>query len=245
MGDGAERFPTYRPFVQNATVTRGGTIFGELRVSKHLIEAAVPGVPVVSFRPGYLANPFTLPEALVATGYRYASSLTAAGSLTHLPFRQNRGRSGSQELPLWEFPVTLSDERTNDLETRLPVARDLAARIGRYGGVLVLLIHPSNVEDKLRFEKALLPGLKDQAWFGTLGAFGRWWEARDLAGVDVEPDAGGASVTLTLPEPVTGLILQVPPAWSAPGDGAVRVLAPGLVSVDAPAGKTVLRFPAK
>jgi hypothetical protein len=39
MGDGNEQYPDYRPFVRNAETTRGGTVLGELRVSKYLIES--------------------------------------------------------------------------------------------------------------------------------------------------------------------------------------------------------------
>ena len=38
MGDGRERYPRYRPFVEARERARGGTILGELRVSKFLLE---------------------------------------------------------------------------------------------------------------------------------------------------------------------------------------------------------------
>ena len=36
MGDGTERYPDYHPFVANQETTTGGTILGELRVSRFL-----------------------------------------------------------------------------------------------------------------------------------------------------------------------------------------------------------------
>ena len=65
-----------------------GTILGELRVSRFLIEQLVPGVHVASFRPGYLSDPYALPQALVATDYRI--QLVRDGKWTrstHLPFQ--------------------------------------------------------------------------------------------------------------------------------------------------------------
>jgi peptidoglycan/xylan/chitin deacetylase (PgdA/CDA1 family) len=241
MGSGAERYPSYQPRVHDRRVTEGGSILGELRVSKYLIDSIHPTEQVVSFRPGYLANPFTLPEALAACGYRYVSSMTASGCLSHLPFRQNRTRLAGQELPLWEFPITLSDGNPHLMED-LPVARDLANQIGRYGGLFVLLIHPNDTTDKLDFEKALLPGLLDQAWFGTVRDFGDWWQARDGVGLDVALEPGGALVTLSLPEPVTGLVLQLPAGWSAAPNQPVQELAQGCYALTAPAGTLTLRF---
>ena len=242
MGDGTEQYPGYRPFVHNAKLTTGGTILGELRVSKHLIDSILPKASVVAFRPGYLADPFSLPQALQATGYRYVSSLTAAGALTHLPFRQCYERLSGQELDLWEFPVTFSDGQTDDLLTRLPVAMDVARQVARYGGLFVVLIHPNNVEDKLRFEQAFVPEWRGKAWFGTLGDFGRWWEARDSAGVDVAMTGTEGVLALTLAKPVQGLVLKVPTGWIIAATPGVVALAPGVLSVTAPAGAVKIAF---
>lgn len=238
LGDGLERFPDYHPFVQDRARTTGASIFGELRVSKYLIESMLPDRPVVAFRPGYLANPVALPQALQACGYRYVSSLTAANVLTHFPYQQNRDRRGAQELPIYEFPVTMSDIDVGDFTLRLPAAQALAEKIARYGGAYVLLIHPNNLEDKLRFEQSFVKPWVGRAWFGTLGGFGQWWEARDRAGVDVSLSPEAATIRLTLPLPITDLQLCVPPGWTEPriSQGSATSLEPGAVLVSAPKG---------
>ena len=76
LGTGTERYPEYQPYVKTKTKAANGSVFGELRVSKYLIEKLSGGTNVMSFRPGELSNPKALPQALVATGYRYSSSST-------------------------------------------------------------------------------------------------------------------------------------------------------------------------
>ena len=238
MGTGEERFPAYHPFVKNQAVTTGATLLGELRVSKYLIESMLPDRPVLAFRPGYLANPPSLPQALVATGYRYVSSFPAANVLTHFPYQQNRDRFGSQELPLYEFPISMSDIRPGDFTVDLPKAQAIAESVARYGGTYVLLIHPNNVDDKLRFEQAFVKPWVGRAWFGTLSGFGQWWEARDHVGVDVTLAKDTAQIRLTLPLPIAELVLRVPAGWTQPTitEGTSTSLKAGEVLVSAPKG---------
>src|SRR5690606_35151830 len=99
---GAEAYPDYRPFVKTFTTQQGGTILGELRVSKYLLET-LSGARVVSFRPGHLSLPAALPQALAATGYRFSSSITAGQAMTHLPYRTMDNRSYDAESPVYEF----------------------------------------------------------------------------------------------------------------------------------------------
>jgi peptidoglycan/xylan/chitin deacetylase (PgdA/CDA1 family) len=242
LGTGREQFPDYHPSVQSRTVTLGGTILGELRVSKYLIESILPGPAVVSFRPGYLADPAALPQALAATGYRYVSSFTAPNALSNLPFRQNFDRRGGQELELFEFPITFSDGGPAPFTARLGQAQALAEQVARHGGSYVLLIHPNNLEDKFQFEQAFLPPWQHRAWFGTLGGFGQWWEARDRAGVDVSLTATQATIRLDLPLGITGLALRVPSGWSQPRieAGTATCGRPGEVLVSAPSGRHTL-----
>jgi hypothetical protein len=213
LGTGGERYPGYRPFVRDSTVAEGGTVMGELRVSKFLLEEVGGADSVVSFRPGELRNPYTLPQALVATGYRYSSSVTAGNSLTHLPFRLNWGRGARTELPVWEFPVTLEDEAAPPLLRRLPEALRLAESLRRYGGTYVVLIHPNAVDDKVEFQRRFVAATKPYAWFGTLAEMGTWWVARDGVAVDVRREGGRRRVRLTADGRVSGLAIRVPDGW--------------------------------
>ncbi len=208
-GTGDERYPEYTPFVQDRTTVYNASLLGELRVSKFLLER-LTGAQVKSFRPGELSNPFLLPDALEATGYRYGSSVTANDSFTHLPFQLNHGRGYESESPIFEFPVTIEDEAKPELGSRLPEAIAVARQISRYGGVVNILIHPNILGHKLEFERGFVAAFKDTAWFGTVGEFGRWWAARNAVGLDVETQGKTLLVTLQIPQEISGLTLRLP-----------------------------------
>ncbi|CUW41617.1 conserved protein of unknown function (Glycoside hydrolase/deacetylase, beta/alpha-barrel 289-560) [Magnetospirillum sp. XM-1] len=214
LGDGTERYPDYAPFVRNRTVAENGTILGELRVSRFLLEHFLPGDVVSSFRPGHLANPFALPQALAAAGYRFSSSVTANDSLTHLPFQLTHGRENVAETPIFEFPVTVEDELDGPMLDRLPQALALAERLKRYGGLFVVLIHPDILGQKLDFEKKFVEAQGDGVWYGSVSQFGEWWAARDQLGVDAIEKNGRVVLTLVAPQPLEGLTLELPAMWS-------------------------------
>lgn len=212
MGTGREAYPDYVPFVKNRTTALNASILGELRVSKFLIDH-FSGQSIVSFRPGELSNPFSLPQALLASGYRYSSTATANNSLTHLPYQLNYDRLTESEVELFEFPVTIEDEELPKMGDRLPEALEIARQISRYGGSVVILIHPNILDHKLMFEKGFIEGVRPYAWFGSVREFGRWWEARNCVQLDVVQGRRGGTVTITTPESVAGLTLEVPDGW--------------------------------
>ncbi|MBC7471327.1 MAG: polysaccharide deacetylase family protein, partial [Ramlibacter sp.] len=245
VGTGSERYPGYIPFVKSRSETRDATLLGELRVSRYLLQQAVPGSRIESFRPGYLQYPFALPEALQATGYRYSSSLTAGTALSHLPYRLSHHGDGRAALPVWEFPVTLEDERMLPMDTvLLPKALEVARQLAAYGGMCVVLIHPNVLADKLRFQQAFVAKMREAgAWLGPLGEFAAWWEARDGVQVDVEAAAGRARVILRSAVPVKGLALQLPVGWRiVPGSSLAATAGVHGHWVDLPAGESVLQL---
>jgi hypothetical protein len=217
LGTGTEQYPGYRPFVHSQMVTTGGTVLGELRVSKALIESLEPGDSVTAFRPGHLAEPRALPQALAATGYRYSSSTTAGSSLTHLPFALDYDRAGAGETGIFEFPITIEDEAQPQMDQRLPQALTVAREIARYGGEVVILIHPNVLDFKLRFEQGFVTAMRDSAWFGTVSGFGRWWAARDAVACDVTQDGATTTVHLVAPHAIDSLPLALPAAWHYAG----------------------------
>lgn len=205
FGTGDEQYPAYRPFVESRTAATGGSVLGELRVSKYLLEKLVGG-KVRSFRPGHLSYPEKLPEALAATGYRYSSNLTANSTQTHLPFQLSYGRSGRGLVEVWEFPVTIEDEKAPRLGDRLEAAVDVIEKIAAHGGVAVILIHPDVQGHKLQFEERLIDRMKDQLWIGSLGTFGDWWSARDKLEVDYD----GATLQVSAPSRVDAIEVRFP-----------------------------------
>ena len=205
--------------MKDRTTAFNGSILGELRVSKFLIDH-FSGQSIVSFRPGELSNPFALPQALLATGYRYSSTATANNSLTHLPYQLNYDRLTDSEVEVFEFPVTIEDEALPKMGERLPQALEVAKRISRYGGSVVVLIHPNVLDHKLAFEKGFVESVRPYAWFGSVGEFGRWWAARNRVEVDVLRDPTGMRVTLKVPASMAGLTLEIPEGWEIARHGA-------------------------
>ena len=217
LGRGAERYPAYRPFVKDRTTAYNGTVLGELRVSRFLLDRLIPGQETASFRPGHLRVPERLPEALAAAGYRYSSSVTANNALTHLPYRLSYGRATAAEVPVWEFPISVEDELDPPMLRRLPRALELARKLARYGGSMVVLIHPDITGQKLEFERGLLEGLGGEPWYGTVAAFGRWWSAREAVALDWVGEGEAARLRVRSPEAVDGLAIDVPPGLRLAG----------------------------
>jgi peptidoglycan/xylan/chitin deacetylase (PgdA/CDA1 family) len=211
LGTGRERYPEYRPFVLNGQETLNASILGELRVSKFLLEHLVPGLTVRSFRPGYLRNPYELPQALAGTGYRFSSSASANNALTHLPFRLTHNRDKTAPVAVYEFPVTIEDESPPALPQRLDAALSVADRIARYGGLFMVMIHTDSVGDKLEFQRRLTRELQTRgAWFGRLDTYADWWSARDRVEVAARRADNALMIRLRSAEPVVGLALDLP-----------------------------------
>ncbi|KQT19609.1 hypothetical protein ASG40_01900 [Methylobacterium sp. Leaf399] len=245
MGDGKEQYPAYRPIVVNRNEARDGTILGELRVSKFLVESLAPPAKVVSFRPGHLSNPGGLPQALEATGYRYSSSVTAGNALSHLPVRLTYGRGAQAETGIFEFPLTVEDERAPLMGLRLPQSLEVARKIARDGGIYPVLVHPNILGHKLEFVRGFTRAMRDRAWFGSVDDFGAWWAARDGVALDARREGDGVTVRLTAPRALDGLTVEIPPHWFLDGsevtDARIRQR-PGAVTLPLPVGTTTLRF---
>jgi len=209
FGDGTETYPDYRPFVQAANSTRNGTLMGELRVSKFLLENFAKENNVISFRPGYLSDPFDLPQALTSSGFKYSSSVTANVSLTHLPFQLTYGRGFKSFTPIYEFPITIEDELPPKMIDRLDEAKQVARDIARIGGLYMVLIHTDAVDTRLDFQKAIISEVRSYAWMGPLREFGAWWTARDSVGVDVTSSKDVVTISLVAPMLISGLTLEM------------------------------------
>ena len=219
MGTGTEKYPQYLPSVQSRQTTRNGSLLGELRVSKFLIEH-FGGRSVISFRPGHLSYPERLPEALAAVGYRYSSSVTANSSLTHLPYRLNHSRGYESESSIFEFPVTIEDEEKPPLHQRLEQALKIYQSLARYGGTMILLIHTETTGSKLEFVRRFIQGTVADAWYGTLSELGEWWSARDSLTVRAVREGGNLTVVIATQHPLRGVALEVDDHWVSATDGA-------------------------
>jgi hypothetical protein len=224
----------------SAENTLDGTILGELRVSRFLLESLLPEQHIDSFRPGHLQNPYALPQSLKATDYRYSSSVSANDSLTHLPFRLTYNRGWTTQTDIFEFPVTIEDEADPGLMSRIDQSLELCNNISRYGGVVVVLIHPDVLGEKIEFEERLIKAYKDQAYMASIRSFGAFWAGRADTQVDVMPlKDKGFQLSVTMPRPIDGLALTIPGGFKA-----VKAITPG-VDIELKGPFLVIRKPVK
>ena len=101
--------------------TIGGTILGDLRVSKYLIDraydkAGLPDHECRVFRSGHLKYPPQMDEGAEATGFKYVSVTEANEISTHLYFQKtfqgannNPSVEEDAELDVFEFPIIFDD----------------------------------------------------------------------------------------------------------------------------------------
>ena len=208
QGTGDEVYPSYHPYVMAWEKTYHGTIFGEMRVSRFLIDRFVPGNITTAFRSSYLYTPFTYPQSLLASGYRFSSSVPANAALTHFPFQLNYNREYDSEVQAFEFPVTDDDEIPPFTVDRAKNAIALAKKIARYGGCFIGQVHPNSTG--LMVEKKFIAAIKDEAWIGTLNDFGLWWAARNEVTLDVNYFNDKRVVTVSVPKRMEGLAIMLP-----------------------------------
>jgi hypothetical protein len=171
--------------------------------------------------------------------------VTANKSLTHLPFQLNFNRDIQAELPVFEIPITIEDELLPSMKKRLTQAIDLANKISRYGGLFVVLIHPTDTGAKLEFEKNLVEAIKENSWIGSIQDFGKWWEARNSVSMDVLTTDRGKTVELKAPLEIEGLAIQVPLKWkylNCSPAGCAAAGPPGIIMLNKAGGNVSLFF---
>lgn len=208
QGTGEEVYPDYRPYLMGFDKTYGGSIFGEMRVSRYLIDKYSERNSTLAFRSIYHYTPFSYPQSLLASGYRFSSTIPANLALTHFPFQLNHNREYDSEVPAFEFPVTDDDELPPYNIGRADAAILLANKIARYGGCFVGQVHPSKIG--MAVEKKFVNALRDKAWFGTLSDYGLWWAARNEITMDVRREGDRRVVTVNVPKRMEGLALMMP-----------------------------------
>jgi hypothetical protein len=210
LGTGAETYVSYRPRGTGANTAEGATVFGEVRVSRELLDGNVPGQNTVFFRAGHLRVPKSLPEALVRCGYEFDSSFTAPDVLTNFPYALPLGLEFEQDSGLYEFPVTIEDEEAPPLRQRVDSALDVISANAANGAVSVVLIHTNEAENKLEAEKAMLERLPLGVRAMDPVEFARFWRARDRLQWSILPGAKPREVVLAVfsREPVRGLTFE-------------------------------------
>jgi len=174
----------YIPYCYTDSSTVGGSVLGELEVSKNLLETDL-GVTVRTFRAGYLCYNKHLVQGLDTLGYRFNSTYSAASVLTNFPYRDRYDRNTYGRLSnVWEFPMTISDVFKSDPITfqnypqKVATWIDVTQRNARNYAPTVLLVHPTRYY-KLFAQQDLLENLPENTNVTNLDAFADYWLARD------------------------------------------------------------------
>jgi hypothetical protein len=210
LGIGNEAFPAYQPRGTGFDTATGASVFGEVRVSKQLLDGEIPGQHTDFFRAGHLRVPPTLPEALQRCGYRFDSSFTADDVLSNFPYALPLGLLFEEDSGLYEFPVTIDDSDDPPLIQRVGQALEVIRANAENGAPSVILIHTNESQEKLMAEEALLRGLPPGVVAADMESFARFWRARDRLQWTAltAKDLSSMELDVTSDEPIDGLTIE-------------------------------------
>ena len=206
IGTSGNTRDNYNPS-NDGNITVGGSIYGELEVSKNVLETDISNTTIRTFRAGHLAFNKYLVDVLDDLGYEYNSSFSANDVLTNFPFQNKRGRSfNGATTNVYEIPVTISDVfHSNPISVfnhfdKANTWLDITRKNHANGAPTVLLIHP-NRHYKLEGMSYYLDELPNDVNIMELEKFGDFWRAREAFVFDSQLD--GNELTITIPDSVT------------------------------------------
>ena len=165
--------------------TIGGTVYGELGVSKQLLENDL-NITVKAHRSGHLVvNPAQY-DVLDELNYKYSSSYTSPDVLTAFPFFTHAGRAmNGRQLPLVEIPLTISDVFGNhgapidefNWVDKAILWLDILERYANNNSMTTLLVHP-NRKYKLDAMNYVLDNMSDDIYPMGLANYAEFWKAK-------------------------------------------------------------------
>jgi hypothetical protein len=207
LGTGTEAFPAYQPRGTGFDSATGASVFGEVRVSKQLLDGELPDQQTVFFRAGHLRVPPTMPEALQRCGYLFDSSFTAPDVLTNFPYSLSLGLAFEEDSGILEFPLTFEDEEAPRLDLRVGDLLEVIRANAENEAVNVILIHTNEAHYKLMAEEELLNQLPPGVTATDAVSFARYWRAREHLQWKTAPmqTGSGTRLTVTTDEAVEGL----------------------------------------
>lgn len=225
LGRGTEDFGSYRPHATGFDTASGATVFGEVIVSKQLLDGELTGQKTTFFRAGHLRVPPTLPDALQRAGYQFDSSFTADDVLSNFPYALPLGLGFGEDSGLYEFPVTFEDEELPPLPQRVDTALDVIRANAENGAINVILIHSNESMTKLPAEEMLLNKLPAGVTATDMLAFAQFWRGRDHFhwSVDTPEHSDDPILKFKADEPVSGLTFEFQHPVSRV-DGGARLL---------------------
>jgi hypothetical protein len=210
LGTGTETYPEYQPQGTGFDTATGATVFGEVRVSKQLLDGELPGQQTVFFRAGHLRVPSSLPEVLQRCGYLFDSSFTAPDVLTNFPYALPLGFGFEEDSGVLEFPLTFEDEELPRLDLRVSNMLEVIRANAENQAINVILIHTNEAHFKLKAEEDLLDQLPPDVIATDAVAFARFWHARERSKWTTAPEQTGRGIRLTVTagEAVEGLTFE-------------------------------------
>jgi len=210
LGAGTETLATYHPRGTGFDTATGANVFGEIRVSKQLLDGELPAQQTVFFRAGHLRVPPTMPEVLQRCGYLFDSSFTAPDVLTNFPYPLPLGLSFEEESSILEFPLTFEDEEPPRLDLRVSDMLEVIRANAENQAINVILIHTNEARYKLKAEEDLLNQLPEAVIATDMLSFAKFWRAREHVTWTSRPDQTdtGIRLTVTTTEPVEGLTFE-------------------------------------
>ena len=222
LGTGSESFANYRPHALDPNTAADATVFGEVKVSKELLDGEIPGQQTVFFRAGHLRVPQSLPEALERCGYQFDSSFTADDVLSNFPYALPLNLGLEEDSEIYEFPVTFEDEEAPPLYQRITQALDVIQANADNGALNVILIHSNESNTKGPAEEELLHRLPGDVSSTDMLTFAKFWRARDRLRWSLKSAGSPSEATLevTSGEPIVGLTFGFGRAVAAATGGA-------------------------
>jgi hypothetical protein len=210
LGSGHETYSSYQPRGLGFDTASGATVFGEVRVSKELLDGEIPSQDTTFFRAGHLRVPVSLPEALERSGYQFDSSFTADDVLSNFPFALPRDLGFEEDSEIYEFPVTIEDEEAPGFAKRVPQALQVILANAENGAVSVVLIHSNESELKAAAEQDLLRQLPSDIVKTDMLTFAKFWRARDRLRWSLTATSARSEAVLQVEsdESVTGLTFE-------------------------------------
>jgi hypothetical protein len=210
LGSGHEIYPSYQPRGLGFDTASGATVFGEVRVSKELLDGEIPGQDTIFFRAGHLRVPYSLPEVLERSDYQFDSSFTADDVLSNFPFALPRDMGFEEDSEIYEFPVTIEDEESPGFAQRVPQALKVILANAENGAVSVVLIHSNESRLKAAAEEELLRKLPADIIKTDMVSFATFWRARDRLQWTVTATSLPVQVVLQVKshDSVTGLTFE-------------------------------------
>jgi peptidoglycan/xylan/chitin deacetylase (PgdA/CDA1 family) len=207
VGTGEETFASYRPYAQSARRGLGGTVFGEVRVSKELLDGEIPQQNTRTFRAAHLHVPSSLPEVLQRSGYEFDSSFTTGEVLTNFPYALPLDLGFEQDSGIYEFPIALEDEEGKPLAQQMTTALEVIRANADNGAPTGIMIDPDDPKRNLPVEDTILNSLPAGVATSTVESFAQFWRARDRLWwrVDATDDPQTILLTVKAEEEVRGL----------------------------------------